>query len=119
MVRRNSKQVMLRVIFFLLASTIVFLPFSSFALKYRYEFSWSMYNGRWQHEYYKLQRLHTDASFTMGRLEVMQKYSLSFLLPYGSDGLKTICRKDKSLGKVTRYGKFSLEQSCQGGKSDT
>lgn len=110
---------MLLAVSFLLALTIVFLPFSSFTLKFRYEFSWSMYNGGWQYEYYRIQRYNMNAAFVMGRQEVMQKYSFLFLLPYGNDGLKRICREDKGISKVTRYGRYSLEQSCQGGQSGT
>lgn len=90
---------------------MLIVPGYSKFISYRYVFSWSMYNGAWMPEEYRLSFLSPSQQLTLTRNELASRYRLS-PLPYGKSSLLEICQTIPGLNSIERIGKFDAIQPC-------
>ena len=90
---------------------MLIVPGYSKFISYRYVFSWSMYNGAWVPEVYRLNFLSPSQQITLSRDELHSRYGLS-PLPYGKSSLLEICQTVPGLDSIERIGKFDAIQVC-------
>jgi hypothetical protein len=101
-----------RVIIAMSIFVMLIVPGYSKFISYRYVFSWSMYNGAWVPEEYRLSFLSPSRQIILTRNELAFRYGIR-PLPYGKNSLLEICRTVPGLDSIERIGKFDAIQSCQ------
>jgi hypothetical protein len=101
----------LRVILIVTLSLLVAIPASSKFGTFRYQFSWSMYNGGWIPEIYTLTYSEPYRTTALERSALINMYKIK-VLPYGIDALESVCKKDRSLIEIKRLGTFTNTHRC-------
>ena len=101
-----------RLIIVMAILVMLVVPGYSKFISYRYVFSWSMYNGAWVSEEYRLIFLSPAQEIYLTRSELASRYGLS-PLPYGKNSLAETCQSISGLVSIERIGKFDAIQQCQ------
>jgi hypothetical protein len=98
---------------FFLSSLIIFPPLNSFFFNFNYRFSWSMYNGVWDYEYYKIYWKKDLKDSVYSRGEVIKIFDFpEYFHPYGLKYLKAMCDLDPDILQIQRMVIMPVDYTC-------